>query len=174
MGNAVVTPTATYHFQDEELHDTNIYVDANTSGFNSDDITLLTSLALSVQTTVRSVSRNYAQNVISQIMASDDWNLPAKPGDLSVSILRRARVYEMDFGPCLGTPCDFDVPDNRTDGLGWIMPPRSESSARLMGYQSRGFWEVRMALDPVEMESLRNDMLWREITLGEPRCCKFD
>lgn len=176
MGNAVVTPTATYHFQGEELHDTNIYVDANTSGiheFNPDDITLLTNLALSVQTTVRSVNRNYVQNVISQIMASDGWKVPAKPGDLSVSSLRRARVYEMDFGPCLGPPCDFDVPDNRTDGLSWIMPPRSESSARLMGYQSKGFWEVRMALDPIAMESLRNDMLWREITLEEHRCCRI-
>ncbi|CAI7586018.1 unnamed protein product [Penicillium glandicola] len=108
--------------------------------FNPDDITLLTNLALSVQTTFQSVNRNYVQNVISHIMASKDWHLPAKPCDLSVSRLRRVRVYEMDFGPCLGTPCDFDVPDNRTDGFGWITPPRSESSARFMGYQSQGFW----------------------------------
>lgn len=59
----------------------------------------------------------------------------------------------------------FDVPDNRTDGLGWIIPPRSDSSARLLGYQSRGFWEVRLSLNPVGMKSFRTDRLWRQVTL---------
>lgn len=169
MGNAVVTPTSTYHFKDTELHDEDPLVfDSVTSdlhGFSRHDITVLTSLALSVQKTFQSVNINYVQNVISHIIASEDWHLPATPGDLSVSSLRRIRVYDMDFGPCLGTPCDFDVPDNRTDGLGWIMPPRSDSSARLLGYQNGGFWEVRLSLNPVGMESFRNDRLWRLVTL---------
>ncbi|KAJ5876178.1 transferase family-domain-containing protein [Penicillium soppii] len=169
MGNAVVTPTATYDFKGTELGAVDPLVfDSNTSDlheFDPNDITLLTNLALSVQTTFQSVNPNYVQNVISHIMASKDWHLPAKPGDLSVSSLRRVRVYDMDFGPCLGSPCDFDVPDNRTGGLSWITPPRSDSSARLMGYPSRGFWEVRLSLNPVAMNSFISDRLWRQATL---------
>ncbi|KAE8371808.1 transferase family-domain-containing protein [Aspergillus bertholletiae] len=168
MGNAIVTPTSTYHFKGTELHDVDpLMLDSETSDlheFNPNDITLLANLALSVQKEFHSINLNYVQNVISHIMASKDWHLPANPGDLSVSSLRRVRVYDMDFGPCLGTPYDFDIPDNRTDGLGWITPPRSDSSARLIGYQSRGFWEVRLSLNPVAMYFLRSDRLWRQVT----------
>ncbi|KAL3480913.1 transferase family-domain-containing protein [Aspergillus californicus] len=169
MGNAVVTATSTYHFKGTELHDVDSVVfDPDTSDlriFDPNDVTLLSNLALSVQKELHSVNPNYVQNVISHIMASRDWNLPAKPGDLSVSSLRGLRAYHMDFGPCLGTPCDFDVPDNRTDGLGWILPSRSASSADLMGYRSRGCWEVRLSLDPVAMKFFRSDKLWRQVTL---------
>jgi hypothetical protein len=170
IGNAVVTTTSTYHFKVTELHDTEPLVfntvTSELHGFSPRDITVLINLALSVQKSVQSVSLDYVQNVISHIMASKDWYFPAKPGDLSVSSLRRIRIYDMDFGTCLGNPCDFDIPDNRTNGLGWIMPPRSDSSARFLRYQNRGFWEVRLSLKPVAMESFMNDTLWRQVTLG--------
>ncbi|BCS25698.1 uncharacterized protein APUU_50409S [Aspergillus puulaauensis] len=174
MGNAIATPTSTYHFKDTELHGADTLVfDTDTPSdlheFNPNDITLLANLALSIQQTYQSVNRSYVRSAISTIMASKDWLLPAKHGDLSVSSLRDAPVYDMDFGPCLGTPCDVDVPDNRTDGLAWITPARSDYSARLMGYRSRGFWEVRLSLSPAAMESLRSDRLWRQVTLEKPK-----
>lgn len=172
MGNAIVTPTSTYHFKDAELHDADSLVfDSDTSDlheFNSNDIALLANLALSVQGTYHSVNRNYVRSFIRHIMASKDWHLPAKHGDLSVSSFRGVPTYDMDFGPCLGTPFDFDVQDNRIDGICWVMPPRSDLSARLMGHRRRGFWEVRLSLNSGAMQSLRNDRLWRQVSLEKP------
>ncbi|KOS41934.1 hypothetical protein ACN38_g7170 [Penicillium nordicum] len=111
IGNAVVTLTSTYNFKDTELHDVDPLichpVTSDLHGFSPRDITILTNLALSVQKSLQSVNLNYVQDVISHIMASKDWHLPVKPGDLSVSSLRRIQVYDMDFGPYLGTPCEF-------------------------------------------------------------------
>ncbi|KAE8149224.1 hypothetical protein BDV25DRAFT_140991 [Aspergillus avenaceus] len=170
-GNTIVTPTSTYHFKGTELHDEDPLVfDSDTSdshGFNLSDITLLANLALSVQRTYQSVNNNYVRSVIHQIMESKDWHLPAKHGDLSVSSFRCVQAYDMDFGPCLGNPCDFDVPDNRTDGICWIAPPRSDSSARLMGYRCRGFWELRISLNPGAMKFLQSDRLWRQVKLEQ-------
>ena len=169
LGNAIVTPTSTYHFKSTELHDADHLVfNSDTSDtlheFNPNDITLLSNLALSVQKTYRSVNPEHVRNIISHIMASKDWYLPAKLGDLSVSSMRGVPSYDMDFGPGLGTPYDVDAPDNRADGVAWLLSPRSESSARLLGYQRRGFWEVRLSLNSVAMKSLRSDRLWCQVT----------
>ncbi|KAL4951613.1 hypothetical protein BDW69DRAFT_186204 [Aspergillus filifer] len=166
MGNAIVTPTSTYPFKGAELHDAEgrLTFKSDTADYglhkiDSNDITLLTNQALSGQTTYYSANRNHVRYAISHIMASKDWHLPARLGGMSITNLRRAPGYAMDFGPCLGTAFGIDVPDNRADGVCWIAPQRSDSSARLMGYESRGFWEVRLTLGPVAMECLSSDRI---------------
>jgi hypothetical protein len=151
MGNALVTiesyvpihPISSlnqsdYHFQNFEF-------------VNPRVIYHLADVALSLHNTLQSVTEDCVRGVISHIAKKDDWAASPRPGDFVLSSLRKYKVYEFDFGPCLGSVKDFDVLEARFAGLSWLKPAHGESGIAP--------WEVRIALEPMIMKRMQKDVL---------------
>jgi fumigaclavine B O-acetyltransferase len=149
MGNALVGSEA-FASIDAVLSSARPSGDAAvTKDISSNDIEILAELAHQINECMQFNSKHSIQGLISQLSAGNDWATYARPGDVSVSNMRNLRSYELDFGSCLGRAHNFDLPENRVSGVGWILPSRFKGSP----------WEVRMALEPEIMERVQRDRL---------------
>jgi hypothetical protein len=159
MGNAIIvkeayTPlgpimSSTY---------TKVTPTSRTSIHIQDDIHLLANIASSVHAALQSATNEHIHEVISKVAASDDWTSPVRPGDVNFSSLRSFKIYEIDFGPCLGKVQDFDLPENRIPGATWVLPSR---------YGQSSPWEVRLTLEPDVMEKVQKDILMKWVGSSE-------
>ncbi|KAJ5549095.1 Transferase [Penicillium frequentans] len=118
---------------------------------SSNDVAFVANLARQTQETTQKITGTYVKGEISHRCASNDWASYARPGDISVSSIRRLSLYELDFGSSLGRVRNFDLPENRISGLGWIMPIRFEGAP----------WEVSIAFEPRIMEGVQKDRLMK-------------
>lgn len=125
-------------------------------GPDVNDLAILAQLCLSAQKAIQALTVEYIRGLISRLTANDDWAAYIRPGDVSVSSIRHFPLYKLDFGPSLGSVRNFDMPENRFSGAGWVMPARfGDLSAP---------WELRMAFAPSVMERVQQDNLMQWVT----------
>ncbi|KAJ5797800.1 uncharacterized protein N7503_007096 [Penicillium pulvis] len=122
-----------------------------TEDVSPDDVVILANLARQTHETTQKITGPYVKGEISQRCASNDWASYARPGDISVSSIRRLSLYGLDFGSSLGRVRNVDLPENRIPGVGWIMPIRFEGAP----------WEVSIAFEPRIMEGVQGDRLMK-------------
>lgn len=120
-------------------------------GASSNDIEILANLAHQTHEITQKITGPYVKGDISRLYASNDWATYARPGDISVSSIRRLSFYELDFGSSLGRIRNLDIPENRIPGAGWVMPSRFKGAP----------WEVSIAFEPRIMEGIQQDRLMK-------------
>ncbi|PLB48484.1 hypothetical protein P170DRAFT_427568 [Aspergillus steynii IBT 23096] len=89
--------------------------------------------------TGKSVDASHVGDLLSTLRASSDWDsLTLTPVDVSVSSMRRIKLYNMDFGESFGLVKDVDTLESNLQGQYLIRPARNCSSDAP--------WEIKMAL----------------------------
>lgn len=122
-----------------------------TEDVSSNDVAILANLARQTYETTQKITGPYVKSEISQRCASNDWASYARPGDISVSSIRRLSLYGLGFGSSLRQVRNVDLPENRLPGVGWVMPIRFEGAP----------WEVSIAFEPRIMEGVQGDRLMK-------------
>jgi hypothetical protein len=121
------------------------------SPLDANNIKILAELALSIHNDFQKITDEFARSIISNTSSNSDWSAPYRIGDMFISNIRSLKMYELDFGSCMGKVQNFDVPDIRIPGLAWLMPAR---------YRDKfAPWEVRLSLEADVMERFQEDML---------------
>ncbi|KAE8349198.1 hypothetical protein BDV28DRAFT_152104 [Aspergillus coremiiformis] len=132
--------------------------------FDPDDLFLLFNLALNVRRAIQSINNDYACGLISHIIHQNDWGaLTNASSDITVSNLRHVPMYELDFGPIIGKPQSFDLPENRVEGVAWILPARPPSPTSDYYEAADAPWEFRLTLRQEAIDRLLQDKLFQSM-----------
>ncbi|KAE8352395.1 transferase family-domain-containing protein [Aspergillus coremiiformis] len=136
------------------------------ASFDPNDLRLLLNLALQIRQRRKSIDNNHVHGLISYVNNLTDWgNAIFRPTDTIVSNIRHVPFYQLGFGPVLGRVQHYEIPENRTEGVTWLLPARPPSTTDSYKDLTQAPWEFRWTLRQETVDKLRKDRLLQWVSI---------
>ncbi|CEJ62054.1 hypothetical protein PMG11_10567 [Penicillium brasilianum] len=151
IGNALLAAKTSARIQDIRSTKAVDHTSHRSGHIDHCEIEQISRLAVSLQKSAESIDSQYVSSVISHIISNDNWAATPLPTEFVVSSIRAFKLYDLDFGPTLGSMRDFGLDYNRIPGLCWIKPARYNTKLAP--------WELIIMLEPKFMSNFEFDGL---------------
>ena len=117
----------------------------------------LASIAFRIRSALESTDDSHIRSLISYLHKQPDWSeICLKAAGTVVSSWRHLNVYNLDFGPKIGKIDNFEIEHGLFDGMSVILPAVRIGDT----HHKRGPWDVRITLNPDNMDSIMMDTLF--------------
>ncbi|KAJ5263602.1 hypothetical protein N7478_011207 [Penicillium angulare] len=120
-----------------------------------DDVLLMNDMALKLREAINSFNSERARTQLDNFEKSNNWlNFPLGDADIEFTSWRNSKFYDLDFGPVLGKVDDVEVPNNDWNSTAYILPANPNLASKFANSQGIPPWEIRIVLEPGDMEYL--------------------